>query len=857
MNLTFTSNIKKRGILWLCLLGILTTSTFYLYESQEKKKQREIYQQKLQPNEWQFRQRAYPSGEIDMQAYQKAQKFRKLKIAQKKLQTKDGIAENPWEFAGPFNIGGRITDLEMTASSPQRLYAAAASGGIFLSTDMGANWNPIFDDENSLSIGDMAIAPSNDSVIYVGTGEPNAGGGSLAYDGLGVYKSTDAGSSWTSRGLTEIGSVGRVQVHPDDPETVYVAAMGPLFKNSPDRGVYKSTNGGFSWTKVLYKNDSTGFIDFAIHPDNPDTLYAAAWERIRRPDRRDYGGASSGICRSYNGGASWEELNIGLPPYGGRIGIAISPSSPNILYAYFVNPDNGYLEGIYKTTDHGDNWTAMPIMGISDVPFMWWFGRIFVDPLNPDIVYTTALNMHKSVDGGNSWTEIFANAHVDQHAIAINPLNSNELFLGNDGGVYFSADQGATHTKINNLPITQFYALEIDESFPNRLYGGTQDNGTNRTLTGSLDDWENIFGGDGFYVLVDPNDNNFIYAEAQNGFFAKSSNGGTTFLSSSLGIVGTRKGWNSPFVFQPNNSRILYFGGSKLFKSTDRAENWTPISPDLTQGPGMGNLTVGVLTSLSVSSQNTQTIITGADDGTLSVTRDGGTNWSSVSDALPDRWITRVLADPSFSRGIYATFSGYRFGSNEGHVYKSLNLGSSWTDITGDLPDIPINDIIKTLPDNRLYIATDIGVYFSENDGTNWELLGLGLPNVVVTDLDYHEASNVLVAASYGRGLYRISLEEGIASSIEPSFQFLPLQAFPNPSTEISSLRLHLEKAGKFSLSIRDLQGALAKPIEELLLHAGRHEIELTLGKLAAGIYLIELTEEAQALRGTIKIMKH
>ena len=857
MQTTSTSNFKIWVTLWLCLSGLILGTTIYLHQTQPGRQQKDTYQQKLQPNEWQFRQRAYPSGEIDMKAFQKAQKFRKQEIEKKKLLAKNGIANNPWEFAGPLNIGGRITDLELTASSPQRLYAAAASGGIFLSTDMGTNWTPIFDGESSLSIGDMAIAPSNDSVMYVGTGEPNAGGGSLAYDGLGVYKSTDAGANWRPLGLTEIGSVGRVQVHPDDPETVYVAAMGPLFKNSPDRGVYKSTNGGFSWTKVLYKNDSTGFVDFAIHPDNPDTLYAAAWERVRRPDRRDYGGPSSGICRSFNGGASWEELNVGLPPYGGRIGIAISPSSPNILYAYFVNPDNGFLEGIYKTTDHGDNWTALPIMGISNVSFMWWFGRIFVDPGNPDIVYTTALNMHKSVDGGNTWTEIFANAHVDQHALAINPLNHDELFLGNDGGVYFSDDQGDTHNKINKLPITQFYTVEIDESFPERLYGGTQDNGTNRTLTGSLDDWGNIFGGDGFYVLVDPNDNNFIYAEAQNGFFGKSSDGGNTFLASSLGIVGTRKGWNSPFVFQPNNSSILYFGGSHVFKSTDRAANWNPISPDLTQGPGTGNLNVGVLTSISVSSLNTQIIITGADDGTLSVTSDGGTNWSTISDNLPNRWITRVLADPSFSQGIYATFSGYRFGSNDGHVYKSLNLGLNWTDITGDLPDIPINDIIKTLPDNRLYLATDIGVYFSENDGTNWELLGLGLPNVVVTDLDYHEASNVLVAATYGRGLYQISLEEGVASSVSPIFESLSLKAFPNPASETASLALEVEKAGTFKLSIRDLHGRLAIPTEVLQLSSGEHKLALKLGKLATGIYLIEMIEEEQALRGTIKIIKH
>ncbi|MEM6804035.1 MAG: T9SS type A sorting domain-containing protein [Bacteroidota bacterium] len=855
MKVSSLSNIKIGIILLILGVSLYALQLSHLRTKEQEKT--ETYLRKLQPNEWQFRQRAYPVGELDMQAYRKAQKFRKDQVEKKIALSKTGLSNNEWEFAGPTNIGGRITDVEVTANV-QRIYTAAASGGIFVSADRGLNWEAVFDNENSLSIGDMALAPTNDSIMYVGTGEANAGGGSLAYDGDGIYKSNDAGKTWSYIGLPEIGSVGKVLVHPKNPEEVFVAAMGPLFKNSTDRGVYKSSNGGFSWSKILYKNDSTGFIDFAMHPDHPDTLYAAAWERIRRPDRRDYGGPSSGICRSYNGGMSWEELGAGngLPDTAGRIGIAISPSSPNILYSSFVHPDNGQLLGVYKSTDFGDNWTSLPIDGISDVPFMWWFGKIFIDPANPDIVYLTALDMHKSIDGGNTWTTIFTDAHVDQHALGINPDDAAEIYLGNDGGLYKSLDRGENHEKINNLAITQFYTVEIDESLPSRLYGGTQDNGTNRTLTGATDDWGSIFGGDGFYVLVDPRDNDFVYAEAQNGFFARSIDGGISFSPATNGIIGARRGWNSPVVFNPRTSRILYFGASKLFKSTDRAENWTAISPDLTKGGGSGNLVFGVLTSVSVSPLDTSVIFTGADDGTLSVTRDGGANWNNISPNLPDRWITRVLADSTTSRGAYATFSGYRFGSNTGHVYKTPDLGSSWADISGDLPDVPVNDIIQTAYNGNLYIATDVGVFYSKNEGGTWELLGMGIPNLVVTDLDYHAASKILVAASYGRGLYRISLEENIASFLNPEFESINLSLFPNPATDKATLSLNLEKAGDFSLSIRNMEGRELVRMQELALQSGENDLILEIGKLSAGIYFVELIEERQALRGSLKLLK-
>lgn len=811
---------------------------------------------KLQPNEWQFRQRAYPQGQINMKAYKKALTFRKQKIEEKKSLEKDGIQDNQWEFAGPVNVGGRITDIEINNQVPKKIYAAAASGGIFTSTDEGASWTPIFDDQTSLSIGDMALAPSNEDIIYVGTGEPNAGGGSLAYDGLGVFKSTDAGNTWTALGLENVGSIGKVVVDAGDPNKVFVAAMGPLFKNSTDRGVYRSTDGGTNWQKVLFQNDSTGFIDLAIHPTQPDTLYAAAWERIRRPDRRNYGGPSSGIFRSFDGGNTWIELTMGLPTSAGRIGIAIAPSSPNILYANYTDPITNSLLGVYKSTDHGSSWSSVDVSSVADVPFMWWFGKIFVDPKDAQTVYLTSLEMFKSSDGGNSWMKIFEGAHVDQHAIGIDPDNSDKVFLGNDGGVYISSDGGSRARKSNKLPITQFYTVEIDESLPDRLYGGTQDNGTNRTLTGGLEDWSRIFGGDGFYVLVNPNDNNYVYAEAQYGYFAMSSEGGNNFVPATTGITSSRVGWNTPVVFHPHNPFTLYYGGNRLFKSTTIVPNWSPISPDLTRGGGTGNLTFGVLTTISVSPLDTQIIYTGADDGTLSVTENGGTTWNTVSGSLPDRWITRVVADSTNINGAYATFSGYRYGENSGHIYKTLNRGASWTDISGDLPDIPVNDLIQTAHDSNLYVATDIGVYFSEDEGTHWKLLGLGIPNLVITDLDYHAPSKTLVAASYGRGMYKISLIPQVAASLSSERNFIQLKASPNPVQNFVEVSFQLEKAQYLQLELIDMQGKILSNYSLKFYGSGKHSQTLNLSELPGGMYTLRLISDNHRPQGFLKLLK-
>ena len=806
------------------------------------------------PSEYMFLQRAYPEGYINREAYKAAM----LQAAELRRVALSDRGVGTWEPAGPTNVGGRISSLAVDPSDPMTIYAGAASGGIWKSTDEGLTWAPVFDEAPTLSIGDIAVAPSQPQTLFTGTGEANAGGGSLAYDGFGVFKSTDGGESWQHSGLEDVGSIGKVIVHPADPDRVFVAAMGFLFENNPERGVFRTEDGGQTWEKVLFVNDSTGAVDLAFHPANPDIVYAATWERIRKPDRRKYYGFGSCVWRSLDGGDTWEKLAGGFPQdENGRIGLAVTPADPDWLFA-LVEDKNGSSKGVFRSFDKGTSWQAPPPGGqdISYPGYGWWFGKLYLDPTNGDKVFALGVDLHRSLDGALVFDNIQQpTVHVDHHALYIDPADPDRLVLGNDGGVYISYDGGDNWDFRGNFPITQFYACEIDFQNPQRLLGGAQDNGTWRTLTGALDDYEHIFGGDGFQPAVNPVDPNYVYAEFQYGGLGVSTNGGISFDYVGNQIT-TRKNWNMPVLLDPADPSIVYGASERLWRSANYGFTWVPISPDLTKGPTGGNLVYASITTIAVSPQNSEVIWVGTDDGNVQVSANDGTTWVKVSDNLPVRWVTRVVADPNDELTAYVTFSGYRYNEYLPHVFKTTDLGATWEDISGNLPEAPANDLIvdPAIP-GRLFLATDVGVFETLDDGGNWTIMAPGIPAVPVTDLDFHPLERILVTATYGRSFYKTALGDPVA--VKNVFQKNgSLAVSPNPLSGTGRVVLEVAQNQQVTVAAYDMQGCFVFMVYEGRAGAGKRSFSLDSSQFpVSGTYVLRASGErfVQAVKLVVK----
>lgn len=808
-----------------CLLLISAFTALVLYQHHKPVKNKK--EDGPQPNDYFFQQRAFPYDNVPSDAYYAA-----VEWAQNLAVQRSGPV---WELAGPANIGGRITDIAMHTSDLNTIYTASASGGVWKSVDAGENWLPITDGLPSLSIGDIAIDPSDKKILYCGTGETNGGGGSVTYDGAGVFKSTDGGTSWAALGLENTGSIGRIEVDPRNSKRIFVATMGRLFANNPERGLYRSDDGGLSWSKKLFINDSTGVIDLAINPAQPDTLFAVTWERVRRLSTRKYGGPGCGIYRSTDGGDSWTKLAGGLPQSGlGRMGISIAASSPNILYATIASESGAFLN-TYKSADHGNTWIPMPAQsnpGYSS--YGWWFGQIRAHPTDPNRIYNLGINWVTTANGGNSWVSIGTSLHVDHHALYIHPADPLFMVEGNDGGVYTSKDGGISWS-FHAFPIAQFYTSEIDFQNPQRLYGGTQDNGTWRTGVQDPSIWEHIWGGDGFVTLVNPNNSAAWYAEYQYGGFSGANGAGPPLFA--------RANWNAPYVFDPGNPGIMYFGGERLFKSVTAGLNWTPVSGDLSNGQlGMNGIVFGTITAIAVSPVDGNVIWAGTDDGNVWHTANGGTNWTKVSTNLPRRWISRLVADLVDPSTAYVCLSGFRQFDDLAHVYKTTDKGQNWTSVSGNLPDIPVNDLIlDPLASGSLIVATDVGVFISENAGLSWSALGAGLPNVPMLDLTFHEPTRTLVVASYGRSMYRTNLPFPVGT--ENPGHPASFELYPNPVSDKLMVRLKGSTSRTGALRVWDISGSLVfsekwpSPAEFL---------EIDTRAWSSGVYLVEIAGKSR-----------
>ncbi|RFN57663.1 T9SS type A sorting domain-containing protein [Marixanthomonas ophiurae] len=835
---------------FLLLVAISSILTYILVFSETEPEARvnetEAYFEEY-PSDWMYYQRAYPDNYIDVSALQKA-KTRVKSIVNNRNQN-----GSDWTLAGPLNTGGRITDVAISPDSDDVLYVAAATGGIFKTTDQGANWTPIFDEVGPMSIGDLAIAPSNADIIYVGTGEANGSSNSGAFFGDGIYRSNDAGATWSNIGLAESQHIGRIAVDPTNPDRLFVAATGTLYGHNPERGVYRTTNGGTDWEQVLHVTDSTAAIDVAMNPQNTDILYAAMWERTRQPWQRDYAGVTSVIHRSMDGGDTWEELGAsnGLPAAStqtGRIGLAVSASDPSTLYARFTTDEiTNEFNGLYKSTDNGDTWNLVTLGALTgiDSSFGWYFGNVRIDPTDPETVWVIGFQLARSNNSGDSWSNI-SGMHVDHHALEYSTNNNDFLLAGNDGGAYISQNGGNNWTKFENLPITQFYNIEVDNLAPQNLYGGTQDNNTIRTTTASTDDWEAVWGGDGFHVGIDPVDNNYIYVESQYGNLGRSTNGGATFSGATSGISGSdRNNWNTPVVISPFNTEMVYYGTQRLYSST-HAEFWSPISPDLTNGQHpSGSLTYGTLTAIAPSYLNLETIYTGSDDGNVNVTFDGGDTWENISASLPDRYVTSVAISPSDDMVAYVTFSGYNRLDYTPHVFKTEDGGQNWVDISGNLPEIPVNDLIITADESLLFVATDVNVWYSENNGANWTVLGNELPMTLTRDLKMHEPTQTLYAGTYGRSIHSYDISTIVLGTENFTTTEEEVTLYPVPATTELNIRHSLTSEG--TITVYDNTGRSVKNLFSGSLEASSQQ-SFSIADLPSGIYFIRIVSKGNTI---------
>jgi photosystem II stability/assembly factor-like uncharacterized protein len=752
-------NMKRNVTILIIILGLAALATllrdydrFFQFEPIRDEREHETGPY---PAEWFMQQRLWPATNISTQEYLRASE-------QREHLNRNALDDPPnWLEAGPANIGGRVTDIVGDPFDEQIFYVAAATGGIFKTVDGGTTWTPIFDEQPSLSMGALTLDPNDSEVIYAATGESNSAG--FTYFGTGVYRSTDGGAAWIHLGLTETKFIARIVVDPANSQKIVVAAMGDQYAAGPQRGIYLSTTGGDSWERLLFVNDSTGASDVLISPDDSNIMFAATWQRMRSASMRAVGGRGSGIYRTINGGLNWTRLTDGLPAPAndvGRIGLALCESSPNVMYAIYAD-DPGNFAGIYKSVDSGESWSRVhdDDLGGMYSNFGWYFGNIRVRPDNPNHVFALGQTLWRSTDGGQNWSEIGFDVHVDFHAMWISLATPQQSLVGCDGGVYRTQNNGNSFTFLNGLAINQFYAASVDLQQPQRRYGGVQDNGTLRTLTGNPDDWDQIHGGDGFYALVDPTNSQRIWAEYQWGWLERSEDGGQQWSNAMSGIdQSERTNWSTPVVLDPRNPQRLYYGATRLYRTDDRGDNWDAISPDLTDGQGGGNLNFGTITTIDVSPLDSQVLVVGTDDANIWISTNGGAQWHNRATGIPNRWVTRVVCDQHDARRFYVTVSGFRNAEVAAQLFVTDDEGRHWNNISGTLPDGPLNDVISDweIP-GRLYVGSDFGTYVTPDLGDHWFALGQGLPRVPVMALVYHP-SRELTAATYGRSMYKADL---------------------------------------------------------------------------------------------------
>jgi photosystem II stability/assembly factor-like uncharacterized protein len=709
-----------------------------------------------------------------------------------------------WQFIGPTNISGRCTDVEAVGPKGKSytIWVATASGGVWKSINEGVSFEPLFEHQGTSTIGDLAVSSSNPDVVWVGTGEANIFRSSNP--GCGVWKSTDGGGTWTHMGLEETFTISRILIHPDNTDIVYVAASGHEWTENRDRGLYKTTDGGNSWEKILYKGPESGVNDMVMDPRDPDIIYATTWQRTRLKwhDPRTYAHhKNNGVWKTTNGGKKWEKLTEGLPESRnmGRTGIDVARSNPEVVYAFvddyevafqaeegeldsYGRPKKDVIKGatLYRSDDAGSSWHQVSGLNEESRKYMsghsgtygWVFGQMRVDPNDENRVYTLGLWINVSTDGGATFKPIEEKIHADQHGMWIDPDNSNYILAAHDGGISVSYDKGENwRSFIKELPLAQFYNVACDMKDPFRVYGSIQDhhsfysevdlsNGKDKVTS---TEWKHTLGAEGSTHVVDPRDNNTIFASLFYGKLAKATVAGYPddeefVLHSTFPDEPEFRGqWVTPTLLSSHNPDIVYHGVQYVLKSTDQGGTWKKISPDLTYNDPtkQGDISYQTISALDESVFNPDLLYAGTDDGRLWMTKNRGETWEDIRrDPLPVHWVSRIVASLHDFGTVYVTQTGRRDDDAAVYVWRSTDFGTTWEDISANIPAGPVN-VIREDPKDKtiLYLGTDVGVYVSKDTGKHWEVLG-DLPCTYVHDLAIQPRENMIIIATHGRGMF-------------------------------------------------------------------------------------------------------
>jgi len=779
----------------------------------------------------------------------------------------EGIEIGPYVFGdirarsiGPAVMSGRVAALDVVVDDPRIIYAGAASGGVWKSRDGGITFEPVFDDHNQ-AIGAVTIDQAHPDTVWVGTGEIWVRNSVSVGDG--VYKTVNGGETWERMGLEDSERIGKILIDPRDPDVVYVTALGHLWSANEERGLFKTSDGGKTWDKILYVDENTGCTDLAMDPQEPDILYAAMWQFRRSPDFFTSGGPGSGLHKSTDGGKTWRELRNGLPDGElGRIALALAPSRPSVIYATVESEESAF----YRSDDLGETWVEKSdSRRVKGRPF--YFSLLIPDPVDHNRVYKPSTGLHVSKDGGEIFQGVGGWVHVDYHAMWINPNNPRHIIVGNDGGVYVTYSRGSGWRHVTNLPISQFYRVSVDMAEPYNVYGGLQDNGSwlapSRSPGGIENaDWENIGGGDGFCVVVDPNDPDVVYWEWQGGNVRRKSM--STGENKDIkpqpgpGEPEYRFNWNTPIVVGSNPPHRLYVGSQFLFRSSDRGDSWERISDDLTTNDPQKQRQKesGGLTVDNTTAENHCTIFTicespldqnivwvGTDDGNVQVSEDDGETWRKVSggiEGLPDgTWVSCVEASHHDRFTAYATFDGHRFGDKQSYVYLTTDLGRTWHPImTEDIEGyahVIREDLVNP---SLLFLGTEFGLFITLDNGKHWAHFKEDFPKVAIKDMVIHPRDSALILGTHGRGIYIIDdlsplrqlTREIMTSDVyvmesNPTFHFVPrwkqhspgdgyfVAGNPSRSAKITYYLKKRHMFGDMRVEIFDPEGNLLKTL--------------------------------------------